>query len=192
MTPGAGRNPARADRERAGPSPEDGRAETYLRLCAEAELRRALTLPRYEPPAPPGLPAPLRLAAGPVLPLAGRAAEALRPLADSAARALQPLADRAAAAVQPVADEAARRLQPLAEETVRTARPLAERAARTVLPLADEAARRLQPLAGQAAARLQTLWFFAPHTLREWRWRAAGAFAIVRHARAGAAGEPTE
>src|SRR5215813_14479309 len=64
MTPGDGRDPARADRERAGPSPEDGRAETYLRLCAESELRRALTLPRYEPPAPPGLPAPLRLAAG--------------------------------------------------------------------------------------------------------------------------------
>jgi len=52
MTPGAGRDPARADRERPGPSPEDGRAETYLRLCAEAELRRALALPRYEPPRP--------------------------------------------------------------------------------------------------------------------------------------------
>lgn len=113
MTPGDGRDPARADRERAGPSPEDGRAETYLRLCAESELRRALTLPRYEPPAPPGLPAPLRLAAGLALPLAERTAEALRPLANGAARALQPLADRAAA-VQPVAGEAARRLQPLA------------------------------------------------------------------------------
>jgi hypothetical protein len=32
------------------------RAETYLRLMAEAELRRALAYPRYEPPRPPGLP----------------------------------------------------------------------------------------------------------------------------------------
>jgi hypothetical protein len=32
------------------------RAETYLRLMAEAELRRALACPRYEPPRPPGLP----------------------------------------------------------------------------------------------------------------------------------------
>jgi hypothetical protein len=33
-----------------------GRAEIYLRLMAEAELRRALAYPRYEPPRPPGLP----------------------------------------------------------------------------------------------------------------------------------------
>ena len=32
------------------------RAETYLRLMAEGELRRALAYPRYEPPEPPGLP----------------------------------------------------------------------------------------------------------------------------------------
>ena len=32
------------------------RAETYLRLMAEAEVRRALAYPRYEPPRPPGLP----------------------------------------------------------------------------------------------------------------------------------------
>jgi hypothetical protein len=179
MTPGDGRGPAKA----AGPSPEDGRAETYLRLRAEAELRRALALPRYEPPAPQPLPAPLRLAAGlarpaasviasaagPVLPLAARAAGALRPLAGNAAGALRPLGDRAARTVQPVADQAARRLQPLARET----------------------AGRLQPLAWQAAERLQTLWFLAPHTLREWRWRAAGALATVPHARAGPAAEPT-
>jgi hypothetical protein len=32
------------------------RAETYLRLMAEAEVRRALAYPRWEPPQPPGLP----------------------------------------------------------------------------------------------------------------------------------------
>ena len=166
MTPGDGRDPAHGDRERAGPSPEDGRAETYLRLRAEAELRRALTLPRYEPPAPPGLPAPLRLAAGlarpaasviagaagPVLPLAERAADALRPLADGAARAVQPLADQAA---------------------------------RRVLPLAGETARRLQPLAWQAADRLQMLRYATPHALREWRWRVEGMIATVGRGRPG-------
>jgi hypothetical protein len=198
MTPGDGRDPARADRERAGPSPEDGRAETYLRLCAESELRRALTLPRYEPPAPPGLPAPLRLAAGlarpaasviagaaqPVLPLAGRTAEALRPLADSAARALQPLADRAAA-VRPVAGDAARRLQPLAGDAVRTVRPLADRVAAAVQPVASEAARRLQPLAWQAADRLRMLRYGTPQALTEWRWRVEGTIATVGRRRPG-------
>ena len=39
-----------------------GQAETYLRLQAEAELRRALKLPRYDPPDEDGLPGPLRTA----------------------------------------------------------------------------------------------------------------------------------
>jgi len=155
MTPGAGRDPARADRERSGPPPEDGRAETYLRLCAEAELRRALTLPRYEPPALPGLPAPLRLAAGLARPAASVVAGAARPalpLAERTARALRPLADRAAAAVQPVT---------------------------------GEAARRLQPLAWQAADRLQMLRCAAPQALREWRWRVEGTIATVGLRRSG-------
>jgi hypothetical protein len=193
MTPGDGRDPAHADRERAGPSPEDGRAETYLRLRAEAELRRALTLPRHQPPQPPVLPASLRLAAAvarpaasaiasaarPVLPLAERTAEALRPLADNAARAAQPLADEAARRLQPLADEAARRLQPLAEDAARTVRPLADRAAAAVLPLADEAARRLRRLGWQAAGWLQMPRYYAPQVLREWRWRAQGMIATV-------------
>jgi hypothetical protein len=188
MTPGAGRDPARADRERASPSPRDGRAETYLRLCAEAELRRALTLPRYEPPAPPGLPAPLRLAAWLARPAASVVAGAARPalpLAERTAGALRPLADRAARTVQPVAGEAARRLQPLAEDAVRTVRPLADRAAAAVLPLAGDAARRLQPLAWQAADRLQMLRYAAPQALREWRWRVQGTIATVGRRRSG-------
>lgn len=36
-----------------------GQAETYLRLQAEAELRRALKLPRYDPPDEGGMPGPL-------------------------------------------------------------------------------------------------------------------------------------
>ena len=38
------------------------RAETYLRLMAEGELRRALAYPRYEPPEPSGLPPAVRSA----------------------------------------------------------------------------------------------------------------------------------
>ena len=188
MTPGAGRDPAHADRERPGPSPEDGRAETYLRLCAEAELRRPLALPRYEPPAPPGLPAPLRLAAGLARPAASVAVGAARtalPLAERAAEALRPFANQAARTVQPVAGEAARRLQPLAEDAVRTVRPFADRAATAVLPLAGDAARRLQPLAWQAADRLQMLRYATPQALREWRWRVEGTIASVGRRRSG-------
>lgn len=36
-----------------------GQAETYLRLRAEAELRRALKLPRYDSPDEGGMPGPL-------------------------------------------------------------------------------------------------------------------------------------
>jgi hypothetical protein len=38
------------------------RAETYLRLLAESELRRALAYPRHEPPEPSGLPPAVRSA----------------------------------------------------------------------------------------------------------------------------------
>ena len=38
------------------------RAETYLRLMAESELRRALAYPRYESPGTPGLPSGVRSA----------------------------------------------------------------------------------------------------------------------------------
>ena len=38
------------------------RAETYLRLMAESELRRALAYPGYESPGSPGLPSGVRSA----------------------------------------------------------------------------------------------------------------------------------
>ena len=201
-------DPVDANGAGTGPSRDDGRAETYLRLRAEAELRRALTLPRYEPQESPGMPGPLRIAAGltrpaasaiasvarPVLPLGQRAAESLRPLAGEAARRLQPLADQAARTMQPLADDTARRLRPLADQAARTVQPLADRAARTVLPAAGDAARRVRPLAGQAAWRLQTLRYSAPQALRELRWRASGTIAglgRVRHEPAAEEGQPS-
>jgi hypothetical protein len=217
MTPGDGADPADADGAGTGPSPDDGRAETYIRLRAEAELRRALSLPRYEPSVVDHRPGPVRFAArlarpavsavagaaGPVLPLAQRAADTLRPAADSAVRTVQPLADRAARGLRPVADDAARRvrpivddaagrLRPLADNAQRTLQPVADLAARTVLPTAGEAVRRAQPLAEQAAGHLQMLRYTAPHVLRQWRWRVARAERILRHASPTAAPERDE
>jgi len=90
------------------------RAETYLRLRAEAELRRVQALPRPDPPSPPGLPEPLRGAARAVLPLGRRAVAAVQPLAQNVARSLEPVAGRVIGTALPAADEAARRLHPLA------------------------------------------------------------------------------
>jgi hypothetical protein len=140
-----------------------GQAETYLRLRAEAELRRALTLPRVDPPDEDGMPGPLRAAVEiarpgavlvanatrPALPLARRAAEALRPLGDEAARALQPLSDAAARRLQPLAEEAARRAQQLAEGAARRLQPRAEQVARAAAPLGRRAAGTLQSLGAE-------------------------------------------
>lgn len=148
-----------------------GQAETYLRLRAEAELRRALTLPRVDPPDQDGLPGLLRAAiekarpgtallasaARPAMPLARRAAGALQPLGDEAARVLQPLSDAAARRLQPLAEDAARRAQQLAGETAHRLQPLAEQAVRTVQPLAEQAVRTVQPLGWRAVGALQTL-----------------------------------
>ena len=140
-----------------------GQAETYLRLRAEAELRRALTLPRVDPPDEDGMPGPLRAvveiarpgavlvatAARPALPLARRAAGALRPLGDEAARALQPLSAAAARRLQPLAEEAARRAQQLAEGTARRLQPRAEQVARAAAPIGWRAAGTLQTLGAE-------------------------------------------
>jgi hypothetical protein len=155
------------------------RAETYLRLRAEAELRRVAALPRPEPFTAVVLPAPLRDAARLVTPFARRALAALQPLADNAARTLQPLAEGAEQAVTPLAQSALAALQPVAQNAARTLEPLAGRVIGTVLPAADQAARRLHPLAWQAAGRLQTLQQSGARQLLEWRWhthRAAASF----------------
>jgi hypothetical protein len=165
MTPAVDQDP--------GPPTEHARAESYLRLRAEAELRRVQALPRPAPPAESGLPGPLRGAAALVLPLGRRSASVLQPIAENAARILQPLAEDAAHRVQPLAEDAARRIRPLADQAVSTVRPLA-----------GEAARRLQPLASQAGGRLQALRYSAPYVLTQWRWRAAGATDVLRRRRA--------
>jgi len=180
----------------AGP-PGHARAETYLRLRAEAELRRVQALPRPDP-AERGVPAPLRgaaravlppgrRAAGILLPLAGQAAQALQPLAENAARALQPLADTAERTLPPLAGNAARTLQPLADTAAKTLQPLASQVIGTVLPTADQAARRLHPLAWEAAGRLQALQHSGGYQLRRWRGRARRVTSTLHGTRVGAA-----
>ena len=155
------------------------RAETYLRLRAEAELRRVQALPRPDPPAPPGLPEPLRDAARVILPFGRRAAAALQPLAESAGRALQPLAEDAEEALRPLARNALDAVAPFAQNVARSLEPLTGQVIGTVLPAAEEAARRLHPLAWQAAGRLQSLQWSGERRLQLWRWqvrRATGSF----------------
>lgn len=85
------------------------RAETYLRLMAEAEVRRALAYPRYQPPRPPGLPPAVQPAvrlARPVL------APLLPPVSAAARRSVRrlgswwPAARTAASAAQTAASAA--------------------------------------------------------------------------------------
>lgn len=201
MMPGQGRDRANAEPAAAGSPPDQARAETYLRLRAEAELRRVLALPRDDPPSDRGMPVPLRTAAGLVLPLGRRAADVLQPLADSAARTvhplaesaartLQPLSDNAQRALRPLAGQAARTLQPLAGNAARALQPLADQAIRTMLPLANEAERRLNALAVHARYRLQVLRYTGSSALLR-RWRPDQATA-VRRARADAPHERRE
>lgn len=60
----------------AGAGP--GAAEAYLRLMAEAELRRALAYPRYQPPTQRGPRSPVRAAAAALYPPASRLVRAVR------------------------------------------------------------------------------------------------------------------
>jgi hypothetical protein len=160
-------------------TPARDRAETYLRLRAEAELRRVQALPRPTP-ADLGLPEPLRGAARLVLPFGRRAAAALQPLAESAGRALQPLAENAEQALRPLARGALDAVAPLAQNVGRTLEPFAGQLIGVVLPAADEAARRLHPLAWQAADRLQTLQRSGERQVLQWRWQARQATATLR------------
>jgi hypothetical protein len=167
-----------------------GQAETYLRLRAEAELRRALTLPRFDPPDENRLPGPLRAVveiARPGAALVANAARPAVPLARRAAGALQPLGDEAARALQPLSDAAARRLQPLAEDAVRRARQFAEGAARGLQPLAEDAARTMQPLGRRAAGALQTLSAETADAVLSLRRQAARAVSFLPGDRPGIA-----
>jgi len=162
------------------------RAETYLRLRVEAELRRVQALPRPEP-APYGhLPAPLRGATRLAGPLGRNAATVLTPLAASAARTLRPLAESAEQAMRPLTDSVLTSLQPLADSAARWMQPLAGQVIGVVLPAADEAARRLHPLAWQAAGRLQAMQQSGADRVTQWRGQASRATATLRGAQAGA------
>ena len=162
------------------------RAQTYLRLRVEAELRRVQALPRPEP-APYGhLPAPLRGATRLAGPLGRHAATVLTPLAASAARTLRPLAESAEQAMRPLADSVLTTLQPLADSAARSLEPLAGQVIGVVLPAADEAARRLHPLAWQAAGRLQALQQSGADRVIRWRGQASRATARLRAGEAGA------
>ena len=156
------------------------RAETYLRLRAEAELRRVQALPRPEPLSQPGLPEPLRGAARVVLPFGRRVAAALQPLAESAGRALQPLAENAEEALRPLARTALDAAAPFAQNVARTLEPLAGQVIGAMLPAADEAARKLHPLAWQAAGRLESLQWSGERRFLLWRSQVRQATASFR------------
>jgi hypothetical protein len=162
------------------------RAETYLRLRAETELRRVQALPRPAPPSQPGLPEPLRGAARVLLPFGRRAAAALQPLTESAGRALQPFAENAEEALRPLARNALDAVAPFAQNVARSLDPLTGQVIGTVLPAADAAARKLHPLAWQAAGRLQSLQWSGERRFLLWRWQARRAAASFH----GPAGNP--
>ncbi len=111
-----------------------GRAETYLRLLAETELRRGIALPRYQPPGPPELPPPVYSALRAVAPVAAAAGQAARPLMPSArlaVTAVRPLGEQVVAALAPSARRAAQAWTPTARRaflvSLRTGRRLARR-----------------------------------------------------------------
>jgi hypothetical protein len=167
-----------------------GQAETYLRLRAEAELRRALTLPRIDPPDEDGMPGPLRAVveiARPGAVLVANAARPALPLARRAAGALQPLRDEAARALQPLSDAAARRLRPRAEEAARRAQQLAEGAARRLQPRAEQVVRTAAPLGWRAAGALQTLGAETMDSILGLRRQAARAVSFLPGDRPGIA-----
>lgn len=129
-----------------------GQAETYLRLRAEAELRRALQLPRHEPETPARASGPQRAAAG----LIGLAAPVI-------ARAAQPVL-------------------PLGRRTARALQPLGDEAGRVLRPLASRAALKLEPLAGEATDTLHQLRYRSSRALRRAGWRAARVAGARQHA----------
>jgi hypothetical protein len=105
-----------------GMAADGARAETYLRLMVEAELRRALSLPRYQPPRPPGLPAPVRAMLHPISWLARTASTAIAARCEPA-QAMQSSAGRAAMRAVTVADWKIRALAATAQPTTDSVLP---------------------------------------------------------------------
>lgn len=137
------------------------RAETYLRLMAESELRRALAQPRYQSPGSPGLPPAVRSAVrlsrpllAPLLPPVRSAARLSGPLLASPWLAspwlasLWPTARTAASAARRT-----RAVEPVLWRTLRTrhaVRPQPPGHGRSAEPLAEAAVGRV----GQVASAL--------------------------------------
>jgi hypothetical protein len=86
-----------------------GRAETYLRLLAETELRRALAAPPL--PAPGARPSATVRSLGIILVAADRIGRPLRPALVRAADAVTPLARRTVAVLEPPARDLRRRVR---------------------------------------------------------------------------------
>ena len=106
----------------AGAGP--GAGETYLRLMAEAELRRALAYPRYQPPRQPGRGSPVRAAAAMLYPPASRLVQAARAASPGRALPAQVTQSAAGQAASAVLSTVGQRAASAAE----AARPAAEAA----------------------------------------------------------------
>jgi hypothetical protein len=146
-----------------GDRADPARAEAYLRLLAETELRRALAFPPVEPPVPghrhPFVIAALRAGR----PVAAGVATATRPLAPSARRArlaLQPWAARARRTFAPSARRAGQARSPMGWRAV-----IAAHRVRRRLSAAHRVRRRRSGRAGfqppGAEARLRRVWVVA-------------------------------
>ena len=106
----------------AGAGP--GAAETYLRLMAEAELRRALAYPRYQPPRQRASGSPVQAAAAILLPPAARLIRAVRAAGPSRVLLAQLTQSAAGQAASTVLSTVGQRAASAAE----AARPAAESA----------------------------------------------------------------
>jgi hypothetical protein len=136
--------PSGADGPGEGSQAQGARAETYLRLLAEAELRRALACPRSPVERIP--PAAVLWAASAVGTVTGAA--------DAAARSVGPAATRAGQLTAPWAASAMRFLAPPARRVERALPARVRRAGRAQVRQARRVAASLTPTARQAAATL--------------------------------------
>jgi hypothetical protein len=131
---------------RAGTEGQDdgARAETYLRLLAESELRIALACPR----------SPVERIPPSAVLWAANALGAVSGTAELAARSLRPAAERAGQAAGPWAASARRLLSPSARQAERALPPPIRRATEAITPQVRRVGQAVVPQARQAAAAL--------------------------------------
>lgn len=123
---------------------DEARAETYLRLLAESELRIALACPR----------SPVERIPPAAVLWAANAVGAVSGTAELAARSLRPAAERAGQAASPWAASARRLLAPTARQAERALPPAVRRATEAITPQVRRAGQAVVPQARQAAAAL--------------------------------------